>query len=141
MLRHGLLSPHSKLLPTSPSDPSRLSIASNFSQMSLQSQFSTFSNLSDASLVTNSSTGSKHPKDSRDTPSRRVRHRDGRLLRGGIGLTTGLGWSDRWVAAPFFCSLYFSSGRVALLFLLIMPLSSEFGSLLPRSSLSGDPSV
>ncbi|KAG1752037.1 hypothetical protein EDB19DRAFT_1084181 [Suillus lakei] len=94
MLRHGLLSPHSKLLPTPPPDPSRLSIASNFSQASLQSNFSTFSNQSDASLVTNSSTGSKHPKDSRDTPSRRVRHRDGRLLRGGIGLTTGLGWSD-----------------------------------------------
>jgi len=36
-------------------------------------------------------------KDERDTPMRRVRHRDGRLLRGGIGLTTGLGWSDRWV--------------------------------------------
>jgi hypothetical protein len=92
MLRHGLLSPHSKLLPAPPPDPSRLSIAS---QASLQSNLSTFSNHSDASLVTNSSTGSKHPKDSRDTPSRRVRHRDGRLLRGGIGLTTGLGWSDR----------------------------------------------
>ncbi|KAG2339129.1 hypothetical protein BDR05DRAFT_968405 [Suillus weaverae] len=94
MVRHGLLSPNSKLLPSSPPDPSRLSIASNFSQASLQSNFSAFSNQSDASLVTNSSTGSKHPKDSRDTPSRRVRHRDGRLLRGGIGLTTGLGWSD-----------------------------------------------
>jgi hypothetical protein len=34
-------------------------------------------------------------KDERDTIRRRVRHRDGRLLRGGIGLTTGLGWSDR----------------------------------------------
>jgi len=33
-------------------------------------------------------------KDERDTIRRRVRHRDGRLLRGGIGLTTGLGWSD-----------------------------------------------
>ena len=33
-------------------------------------------------------------KDERDTVKRRVRHRDGRLLRGGIGLTTGLGWSD-----------------------------------------------
>ncbi|KIM35048.1 hypothetical protein M413DRAFT_369576 [Hebeloma cylindrosporum] len=33
-------------------------------------------------------------KDERDTPMRRVRHRDGKLLRGGIGLTTGLGWSD-----------------------------------------------
>ena len=27
----------------------------------------------------------------------RVGHRDGRLLRGGIGLTTGLGWSDRYM--------------------------------------------
>ena len=33
-------------------------------------------------------------KDERDTLQRRVRHRDGKLLRGGIGLTTGLGWSD-----------------------------------------------
>lgn len=33
-------------------------------------------------------------KDQRDTVQRRVRHRDGKLLRGGIGLTTGLGWSD-----------------------------------------------
>lgn len=36
-------------------------------------------------------------KDPRDTERRRVRHRDGRLLRAGMGLTTGLGWSDRWV--------------------------------------------
>ena len=36
-------------------------------------------------------------KDQRDTQQRRTRHRDGRLLRGGLGLTTGLGWSDRWV--------------------------------------------
>ena len=35
-------------------------------------------------------------KDERDTVTRRVRHRDGKLLRGGIGLTTGLGWSDRY---------------------------------------------
>jgi len=40
-------------------------------------------------------------KDERDTPHRRVRHRDGKLLRGGIGLTTGLGWSDRWVSLVF----------------------------------------
>ncbi|KAF5377801.1 hypothetical protein D9757_008097 [Collybiopsis confluens] len=33
-------------------------------------------------------------KDTRDTNSRRQRHKDGRLLKGGIGLTTGLGWSD-----------------------------------------------
>ena len=40
-------------------------------------------------------------KDDRNTPMRRVRHRDGRLLRGGIGLTTGLGWSDRYVLCLF----------------------------------------
>ena len=34
-------------------------------------------------------------KDERDTPMRRVRHRDNPLLKGGIGLTTGFGWSDR----------------------------------------------
>jgi hypothetical protein len=39
-------------------------------------------------------------KDDRDTLKRRTRHRDGKLLRGGIGLTTGLGWSDRYVNAP-----------------------------------------
>ncbi|KAG6874857.1 hypothetical protein C0992_006234 [Termitomyces sp. T32_za158] len=59
MMRHGLLSPQSKLI------TARVPIAS------------------------------AHPlKDARDTVKRRVRHRDGRLLRGGIGLTTGLGWSD-----------------------------------------------
>ena len=31
-------------------------------------------------------------KDECDTPMQRMRHRDGKLLRGGIGLTTGLGW-------------------------------------------------
>jgi hypothetical protein len=34
-------------------------------------------------------------KDERDILMRRVRHRDNRLLKGDIGLTTGLGWSDR----------------------------------------------
>ena len=33
-------------------------------------------------------------KDPRHTERRRVRHRDGSLLRAGMGLTTGLGWSD-----------------------------------------------
>jgi len=51
-------------------------------------------------------------KDSRHTEDRRTRHRDGRLLRGGIGLTTGLGWSDRLVVSMF-------------LFLLCSPQSSE----------------
>ena len=94
MLRHGLLSPHSKLLPGSasrsgtPHAPygvdgrpgSILSLASNAS-------------MTNASIMTKSGI----IKDERDTPTRRVRHRDGRLLAGGIGLTTGLGWSDRWV--------------------------------------------
>lgn len=30
---------------------------------------------------------------------RKVRHRDGRNLRDGVGLTTGLGWSDRCALA------------------------------------------
>ncbi|KAF7789739.1 hypothetical protein EIP86_000685 [Pleurotus ostreatoroseus] len=36
-------------------------------------------------------------KDPRDTQRRRIRHRDGQLLKAGMGLTTGLGWSDRSV--------------------------------------------
>lgn len=40
-------------------------------------------------------------KDERDTTKRRVRHRDGNLLRDGRGLTTGLGWSDRFVSNLF----------------------------------------
>ena len=47
-------------------------------------------------------THSTPPRDARDTARRRARHKDGRLLRGGIGLTTGLGWSDRWVALVLF---------------------------------------
>ena len=43
-------------------------------------------------------------KDERDTVTRRVRHRDGKLLRGGIGLTTGLGWSDRYFFKKKFSS-------------------------------------
>ncbi|KIK91204.1 hypothetical protein PAXRUDRAFT_642431 [Paxillus rubicundulus Ve08.2h10] len=88
MLRHGMLSPNSKLLPQSAVDPTRLSIASDFSLSSY------LSNTSNVSLASTTSTSSKHLKDARDTPQRRVRHRDGKLLKGGIGLTTGLGWSD-----------------------------------------------
>lgn len=67
MLRHGLLSPHSKLLPET----------SRAKQKPQQTK--------------------KEFKDERDTVQRRVRHRDGRQLRAGMGLTTGLGWSDRLV--------------------------------------------
>ncbi|KIP01731.1 hypothetical protein PHLGIDRAFT_336839 [Phlebiopsis gigantea 11061_1 CR5-6] len=78
MLRDGMLSPNSKLLPqplraSTPLDR-HLSVASS----------------SAASIMTKSGIF----KDQRDTLKRRVRHRDGTLLRGGIGLTTGLGWSD-----------------------------------------------
>ncbi|KAG5634705.1 hypothetical protein H0H81_001052 [Sphagnurus paluster] len=68
MVRHGLLSPRSKLIAPPPLN-GRDSVASLASTMTT-------------------------PKDARDTAKRRTRHRDGRLLRGGIGLTTGLGWSD-----------------------------------------------
>ncbi|KAG9313735.1 hypothetical protein JVU11DRAFT_6089 [Chiua virens] len=88
MLRHGMLSPNSKLLPQLEADTTRLSIMSDLSSSSR------ISNMSNVSLKSMASTSSKHPKDARDTFQRRVRHRDGRLLQGGIGLTTGLGWSD-----------------------------------------------
>ncbi|KAF9806366.1 hypothetical protein IEO21_08700 [Rhodonia placenta] len=83
MLRHGLLSPNSKLLPQA----SRVGTPSlaNGRPGSL---------LSVASIADSVMTKSGLYKDGRDTAKRRHRHRDGKLLRGGIGLTTGLGWSD-----------------------------------------------
>lgn len=76
MLRDGLLSPHSKLLPQNiGSDPPLVAMDGNRSVVSAKTKSGVF-------------------KDERDTTRRRVRHRDGHLLRGGIGLTTGLGWSD-----------------------------------------------
>ncbi|KAF8062544.1 hypothetical protein FPV67DRAFT_1673016 [Lyophyllum atratum] len=76
MVRHGLLSPRSKLI-AEPAFTGRESVASL------------------ASTLTMNTTTAKGPlKDARDTMERRARHKDGRLLKGGIGLTTGLGWSD-----------------------------------------------
>jgi len=81
MLRDGLLSPHSKLLPQNiGSDPPSSPLVAmdgnrHGSVVSVKTKSGVF-------------------KDERDTIRRRVRHRDGHLLRGGIGLTTGLGWSD-----------------------------------------------
>lgn len=43
-------------------------------------------------------------KDERNTPMRKERHRNGKMLRGGLGLTTGLGWSDRFVPLPLLFS-------------------------------------
>ncbi|RXW12840.1 hypothetical protein EST38_g13014 [Candolleomyces aberdarensis] len=81
MVRDGLLSPNSKLLPGA---QSRSTTPYTAPDGRPGSTMSTFSSVSKSGVM----------KDERDTPSRRVRHRDGRLLRGGIGLTTGLGWSD-----------------------------------------------
>ena len=52
-------------------------------------------------------------KDEWDTHKRWVRHRDGKLLREGIGLTTGLGWSDRCENNTH-CSFFFLLTRVTL---------------------------
>ncbi|KAI0252781.1 hypothetical protein BJV78DRAFT_268849 [Lactifluus subvellereus] len=78
MLREGMLSPHSKLLPQNIHADAPV-VATDGSRHG---------------SVSNSMTKLGVFKDDRDTIRRRVRHRDGRLLRGGIGLTTGLGWSD-----------------------------------------------
>ncbi|PPQ76682.1 hypothetical protein CVT26_004481 [Gymnopilus dilepis] len=82
MVRDGLLSPNSKLLPGAASRAATPMDGRPGSMLSVVSQ---------GSVMTKSGI----IKDERDTPMRRVRHRDGKLLRGGIGLTTGLGWSDR----------------------------------------------
>ncbi|KAH9895641.1 hypothetical protein C8Q73DRAFT_643893 [Cubamyces lactineus] len=81
MVRDGLLSPHSKLVQSS----------RNTTPLPNNRPGSVFSVASTAGSVM---TKSGLFKDERDTVKRRVRHRDGRLLAGGIGLTTGLGWSD-----------------------------------------------
>ena len=41
-------------------------------------------------------------KDERGTVVRRRRHRDRKLLHGALGLTSGLGWSDRCVVSFLF---------------------------------------
>lgn len=85
MVKHGLLSPNSTLLPRAQSMNSVDSLLISEDGVMMDPR---------ASLVSVDTTKSSILKDNRDTPRRRVRHRDGRLLRGGIGLTTGLGWSD-----------------------------------------------
>ncbi|KAI0773092.1 hypothetical protein BD413DRAFT_312310 [Trametes elegans] len=81
MVRDGLLSPQSKLVQAS----------RNNTPLPNDRPGSIFSVVSTVGSVM---TKSGLFKDERDTAKRRVRHRDGRLLAGGIGLTTGLGWSD-----------------------------------------------
>ncbi|KAI0795615.1 hypothetical protein C8Q75DRAFT_803487 [Abortiporus biennis] len=80
MLRDGMLSPYSTLLP----DMSRAPSPSGGRPGSIRSFATTGSVMTKSGIL----------KDPRDSQRRRVRHRDGKLLRGGIGLTTGLGWSD-----------------------------------------------
>ncbi len=103
MVKHGLLSPHSKLLPQQQFHLQQ--------QQPLPPPSSYHAIISDGSGGNNTRPGSTSSlgstitktgtlkKDERNTPMRKERHRDGRLLRGGIGLTTGLGWSDRYVVA------------------------------------------
>ncbi|KAI0700247.1 hypothetical protein C8T65DRAFT_658053 [Cerioporus squamosus] len=81
MVKDGLLSPNSKLIQAS----------RNTTPLPGERPGSVFSVASTAGSVM---TKNGLFKDERDTVKRRVRHRDGKLLRGGIGLTTGLGWSD-----------------------------------------------
>ncbi|EJF61904.1 hypothetical protein DICSQDRAFT_146709 [Dichomitus squalens LYAD-421 SS1] len=81
MVRDGLLSPNSKLVAAS-RNTTPLPGNRPGSCVSL------------ASTVGSMMTKNGLFKDERDTIKRRVRHRDGKMLRGGIGLTTGLGWSD-----------------------------------------------
>ncbi|KIP10438.1 hypothetical protein PHLGIDRAFT_33836, partial [Phlebiopsis gigantea 11061_1 CR5-6] len=84
MFRDGLLSPRSKLLPQSTPH----SIYSSIGDKDAGSV------LSLASTSGSVATKSGLQRDPRDTVRRRLRHRDGRLLKAGMGLTTGLGWSD-----------------------------------------------
>ncbi|KAH9940018.1 uncharacterized protein BXZ73DRAFT_88780 [Epithele typhae] len=81
MVRDGLLSPNSKLVASSRATTPALGERPG-------------SVVSIASTTGSMMTKKGLFKDERDTTRRRVRHRDGKLLRGGIGLTTGLGWSD-----------------------------------------------
>ncbi|KAH8094586.1 hypothetical protein DFH11DRAFT_1753165 [Phellopilus nigrolimitatus] len=97
LLRAGVLSPHSKVLASA---ALMASLASSASRGSLASMgLGGGGRESIASNVTVASMGSVMTKsglfkDERDTDRRRKRHRDGKQLREGLGLTTGLGWSD-----------------------------------------------
>ncbi|TBU26676.1 hypothetical protein BD311DRAFT_847341 [Dichomitus squalens] len=91
MFRDGLLSPRSKLLPGGGSATLSLYIDDEDGAASVNRANSV---LSVASTVSSTVTKSGIHRDPRDTQRRRVRHRDQTLLRAGMGLTTGLGWSD-----------------------------------------------
>ncbi|EMD34941.1 hypothetical protein CERSUDRAFT_116464 [Gelatoporia subvermispora B] len=94
MFRDGLLSPRSKLLPSgnAPNGPYPF-LFNNDDQNDFDRARSALSIVSNAT-VGSVMTKSGYWKDPRDTERRRIRHKDGHLLRAGMGLTTGLGWSD-----------------------------------------------
>ncbi|KAI0820891.1 hypothetical protein BC628DRAFT_1422555 [Trametes gibbosa] len=87
MFRDGLLSPRSKLLP---GGGAPLSVYLDDDMEGKRAN----SVLSVASTATSTMTKSGVHRDPRDTQRRRIRHKDQSLLRAGMGLTTGLGWSD-----------------------------------------------
>ncbi|TFK84671.1 hypothetical protein K466DRAFT_217006 [Polyporus arcularius HHB13444] len=90
MFRDGLLSPRSKLLPGGGTPT--LSMYLHDDEASAVNRANSV--LSLASTAGSTMTKSGIYRDPRDTQRRKVRHRDQQLLRAGMGLTTGLGWSD-----------------------------------------------
>ncbi|KAI0071250.1 hypothetical protein K474DRAFT_1669190 [Panus rudis PR-1116 ss-1] len=84
MFRDGFLSPRSKLFPQD--------LLASMPYLDDNAGDRSRSVLSVASTVGSVKSGLQ--RDPRDTQRRRQRHRDGRLLKAGMGLTTGLGWSD-----------------------------------------------
>ncbi|KAI0739917.1 hypothetical protein C8Q80DRAFT_203094 [Daedaleopsis nitida] len=90
MFRDGLLSPRSKLLPGGGTATLSLYIEDDNNAPVNRAN----SVLSVASSAASTMTKSGIHRDPRDTQRRRVRHKDQSLLRAGMGLTTGLGWSD-----------------------------------------------
>lgn len=94
MLRDGLISPRSKVI-TALDTSTRPGSTISTGEIRLMSFSPTDG--SSHGVLASARTKTGLYKDDRDTLKRRTRHRDGRLLRGGVGLTTGLGWSDRCV--------------------------------------------
>ncbi|KAI0707463.1 hypothetical protein C8T65DRAFT_740393 [Cerioporus squamosus] len=90
MFRDGLLSPRSKLLPGG--GTATLSMYLDDDGASAGNRANSVLSLASTAGSTMTKTGIY--RDPRDTQRRRVRHRDQQLLRAGMGLTTGLGWSD-----------------------------------------------
>jgi hypothetical protein len=101
MFQHGLLSPWSKLFTATGTLSSLMGDLAGVDtcSMSSASQTSLAPTHSAASITPNVSTASNMFKSGlykgeQDTTRRRVHHCDGKLLRGGIGPTTGSGWSN-----------------------------------------------